>query len=103
MSPKRRRGRPSRLRQGRPEPTEAEQILGPEDASLLDIVDNLLNKGVVLTGDITIGLAQVDLVYLRLSLLLSAADRVLPGEDTEFIERHKARRALRAAGRRARA
>ena len=84
-------------------PTEAEQILGPEDASLLDIVDNLLNKGVVLSGDITIGLAQVDLVYARLSLLLSAADRVLPGENTEFTERHRARRALREARRPARA
>jgi len=72
-----------------------EQILGAEDASLLDIVDNLLNKGVVLSGDITLGLAQVDLVYARVSLLLSAADRVLPGEDTEFIERHDARRARR--------
>jgi hypothetical protein len=82
-----------------PEPTEAERILGPEDASLLDIVDNLLNKGVVLSGDITIGLAQVDLVYARLSLLLSAADRVLPGEDVEFQERHHARHALREARR----
>ena len=102
MSPRRRRGRPSRLRQ-EARPTEAEQILGPEDASLVDIVDNLLNKGVVLSGDITIGLAQVDLVYARLSLLLSAADRVLPGEDAEFIKRHKARRGLRDARRRARA
>ena len=75
--------------------TEAEEILGPEDASLLDIVDNLLNKGVVLSGDVTIGLAQVDLVYARLSVLLSAADRVLPGERTDFIERHHARHVMR--------
>jgi hypothetical protein len=98
---------PSRKREGPGpadprEPTEAEQILGPEDASLLDIVDNLLNKGVVLTGDITIALAEVDLVYARISLLLSAADRVLPGEDTDFIKRHPARRALRATPRRSR-
>jgi hypothetical protein len=90
-------------RQRPPELTQAEQILGPEDASLLDIVDNLLNKGVVLSGDITIGLARVDLVYARVSLLLSAADRVLPGEDTKFIERHQARRALRNTRRRSRA
>jgi hypothetical protein len=76
---------------GSPELTESEQILGPEDASLLDIVDNLLIKGVVLSGDITIGLAQVDLIYARISLLLSAADRVLPSENTKFIERHDAR------------
>jgi hypothetical protein len=76
-------------------PTEAEEILGTDDASLLDHVDNLLNKGVVLTGDLTIALAQVDLVYARLSLLLSAADRVLPGEHPDFLERHHARHQLR--------
>jgi hypothetical protein len=83
--------------------TEAEEILGPEDGSLLDIVDNLLNKGVVLSGDITIGLAKVDLVYARVSLLLSAADRVLPGEQVDFTERHHARRQARLRRRRARA
>jgi Gas vesicle protein len=83
--------------------TQADEILGPEDASLLDIVDNLLNKGVVLNGDLTIGIAQVELIYARLSLLLSAADRVLPGEDADFMERHHARHKLRKARRRARA
>lgn len=51
-----------------------------DDATLLDLLDNVLNKGVVLTGDVTIGLAGVDLIYARISLLLCAADRVLPGE-----------------------
>ena len=98
-------------------PSDADLILNSEDTSLLDVVDNVLNKGVVLTGDITIGLAQVDLVYLRLSLLLCAADRVMPEESTEFLERHSDRHAMRerrarrvaarqaaaAAGRRSRA
>jgi hypothetical protein len=75
--------------------SDAALVLGTEDASLLDIVDNVLNKGVVLTGDVTIALAHVDLVYARLSLLLCAADRVLPGEDEDFFERHHARHALR--------
>ena len=48
--------------------------------SLLDLVDNLLNKGVVLTGDITLGIANVDLVHARLAVLLCAADRILPRE-----------------------
>ena len=77
----------------------AEQVLGGEDASLLDVVDNALNKGVVLNGDITLGLANVDLVYARLSLLLCAADRILPQEDEDVLTRHSARA---AAGRRAR-
>lgn len=79
--------------------TAAEQVLGPQDASLLDIVDNVLNKGVVLSGDITIALAQVDLIYARLSLLLCAADRVLPAEDPEFMQRHHVRHQLRKRAR----
>lgn len=74
---------------------DSELILGTEDASLLDIVDNVLNKGVVLSGDVTIALAQVDLIYARVSLLLCAADRVLPNETTDFMERHSRRRTLR--------
>jgi hypothetical protein len=85
-----------------PRRTKADEILGAEDASLLDIVDNLLNKGVVLSGDLTIALAQVDLLYARVSLLLSAADRVLPGEGTDFLERHRARHELRLKRRRLR-
>ena len=48
------------------------------DASLLDIVDHVLTKGVVVTGDVVLALADVDLVYLRLSALLCAADRLVP-------------------------
>ena len=48
------------------------------DSSLLDVLDNLLNRGVVLNADVILALANVDLVYLRLSALLCAADRVLP-------------------------
>jgi Gas vesicle protein len=76
-------------------PTVAERVLDTGDASLLDVVDSALNKGVVLSGDVTLALAQVDLVYARLSVLLCAADRVLPNEDIEFIERHRSRRAAR--------
>ena len=86
----------TRRRSNGPAPTEAEQILGAEDASLLDIIDNVLNKGVVLNGDITIALAQVDLIYARLSLLLSAADRVLPAESSDYMERRRGRRSRAA-------
>jgi len=55
-----------------------ETILETADGSLLDLVDNLLNKGVVVTGEVMLGLAGVDLVYVRLSALLCAADRVVP-------------------------
>ena len=56
---------------------ETRELLQSGDASLLDVVDNLLNKGVVLSGDVVVGLAGVDLLYLRLSVLLCAADRIV--------------------------
>ncbi len=45
------------------------------DAPLLELVDHLLDKGVVLTGELMLGICEVDLVYVRLSLVLGAADR----------------------------
>jgi hypothetical protein len=51
--------------------------LASGDGSLLELVDHLLTKGVVVSGDVMLGLADVDLVYLRLSALLCAADRIL--------------------------
>jgi len=88
----RRQGAPSA---GRSRRGDAELVLDSSEASLLDIVDNVLSKGVVLSGDLTIALAQVDLVYARLSLLLCAADRVLPNEDADLVERHHVRRQRR--------
>lgn len=53
-------------------------LLDSPNESLLDLVDNLLDKGVVLDGELVLGLADVDLVYVRLGVLLAAADRVFP-------------------------
>lgn len=55
-------------------------LLETSDVSLLDTVDHLLNQGLVVSGEVIIGLAGVDLIYLRLSAVLCAADRVLPPE-----------------------
>jgi len=55
------------------------RIIDQGEMSLVDVIDNLLNRGVVLNADLILALADVDLVYVRLSALLCAADRVLPG------------------------
>jgi Gas vesicle protein len=62
--------------------TVAETVLETPESSVLDLLDHLLNKGVMATGDVTLGVAGVDLIYLRLSSILCAADRILPGERT---------------------
>ena len=56
--------------------SKAQKILAEADPSLLDLVDHVLNKGVFIEGEVILGLADVDLVYLRLSALLCAADRL---------------------------
>ena len=58
-------------------PPDPKGLLEEADASLLDLVDNVLTKGVVIDGEIVLGLAGVDLIYLRLGVVLCAADRIL--------------------------
>jgi hypothetical protein len=55
-------------------------VLDRADASLLELVDHVLNKGIVIDGEVMLGVAGVDLVYLRLSALLCAADRLMEPE-----------------------
>ena len=43
-----------------------------QQISLLELVDRVLNKGVVLSGDITLSVADVDLVYVGLRVLLAS-------------------------------
>ncbi len=50
--------------------------LGQVDLSLLDLVDHVLNKGVVLTGEATISLAGVDLIYLGLNVVLASVSTI---------------------------
>ena len=42
------------------------------DVTLLELVDRVLNKGVVLSGDIMLSVAGVDLIYLGLRVLLTS-------------------------------
>ena len=59
---------------------EVARIVDDGERSLVDVLDSLLNQGVVLNAELVLALADVDLVYVRLSALLVAADRILPRE-----------------------
>jgi hypothetical protein len=43
-----------------------------KDIALIDLLDRLLDGGVVLAGDITLAVADVDLVYVGLRALVSS-------------------------------
>jgi hypothetical protein len=51
------------------------QLVSKEkEVSLLDLLDRILNKGVILWGDVTISVADVDLIYLGLKVMLTSVE-----------------------------
>ena len=49
-----------------------EDIARQREVALVDLVDRLLAGGVVIGGDITLSIADVDLVYVSLRALISS-------------------------------
>ena len=49
-----------------------------DDLSLAEALDRILHRGVSLEGNLTIGLADVDLLFLDLRLLLGSVDTIWP-------------------------
>jgi hypothetical protein len=47
-----------------------------EQVALVDLIDRVIGGGVVITGDVVLGIAGVDLVYLGLQLVLAPAHEV---------------------------
>ena len=45
-----------------------------EDVALVEVLDRVIDKGVVLTGDIVLSVADIDLVHLGLQLFISSED-----------------------------
>lgn len=50
------------------------EIAGNEDVTLLELLDRLLTKGIVITGDLVISVARVDLIYIDLKLIISSVE-----------------------------
>ncbi|NMH96203.1 gas vesicle protein [Pseudonocardia sp. K10HN5] len=48
-----------------------------DQVTLVDLLDRLLTGGVVLTGDVTISLAGVDLVHVSLRALISSVETLM--------------------------
>jgi gas vesicle structural protein len=46
------------------------------EVALVELADRLLNRGVVLTGEATISVAGVDLIYLGLNVVLAAVENL---------------------------
>jgi gas vesicle structural protein len=47
-----------------------------QEVTLLDLLDRVIDNGVILAGDVTISVADVDLIYLGLRVLLAPVERM---------------------------
>ncbi len=45
-----------------------------KDITVLELLDRALNKGIVLAGDVVISVADIDLVYIGVKLMLSSIE-----------------------------
>ncbi|HZU20830.1 MAG TPA: gas vesicle protein [Gaiellaceae bacterium] len=48
---------------------------GPAPAQLADVLERVLDKGIVIAGDIQINLLDIELLTIRLRLLVASADK----------------------------
>jgi hypothetical protein len=53
---------------------ELELLDEESELSLLETLDHVLNRGLVIAGEITISVADIDLIFLGLNVLLSSVE-----------------------------
>ena len=51
------------------------------NVSICELLDRVLNKGAVLTGELTISVANIELLYVGLSLVISSVETLLDTMD----------------------
>ena len=57
-----------------------------ERVSLCEVLDRVLHKGVVVAGDATIAVADIDLIYLGLRIMLSSIETARRGSSRAPVE-----------------
>ena len=59
------------------QPVQIVSLSGDDQLSLLDVLDHVLNQGIVIRGSVVISLAGVDLVYLGVDAILTSVETAL--------------------------
>lgn len=54
--------------------TESGEVLEESELSLLETLDHVLSRGLVIAGEITISVADIDLIFLGLNVLLTSVE-----------------------------
>ncbi len=56
---------------------QAQMIHPTQATNLADILERVLDKGIVIAGDITISLADVELLNIKIRLLVASVDKAM--------------------------
>jgi len=56
---------------------EQKMMHATEAANLADILERVLDKGIVIAGDIKISIADVDLLNIKIRLLIASVDKAM--------------------------
>ncbi len=67
--------RPSAPQQAPPFQGAMQRQMEPRQANLADILERVLDKGIVIAGDISVSLVDVELLTIRIRLLVASVDR----------------------------
>lgn len=46
-----------------------------QSSSIVDVLEKILDKGVVIAGDITVGIADVELLTIKIRLIVASVDK----------------------------
>jgi hypothetical protein len=52
------------------------QLFKDDELSLLETLDHVLNRGLVIAGEITIAVADIDLIFVGLNVLLGSVETI---------------------------
>lgn len=69
-----------------------------ERVSLCEALDRVLNKGAVVVGELTISVADVDLIYLGLQLVVTSVEKARELSATDFAGRGAGGTGIRERG-----
>ena len=50
------------------------KTLTPKQLTIIDLIDRILDKGVVINGDITVSIVGVDLLSLKINLVIASLE-----------------------------
>jgi len=95
-------------------PTSLSEGYHPRSSGLVDVLDRVLDKGLVVAGDVKVSLAEVELLTIRIRLLICSIDKaeqigldwwkfdhhLSPGKQALSAENEELRKQVRALERR---